>query len=80
MEAQNDSLAVFTKLAISFNIEDKVRDLLIAEERLGARTLDNFLHAAATQEEVAALATQANPDNKFLTTSRLRQAWLTLRQ
>eukprot|EP00972_Heterocapsa_arctica_P030012 4423044-Heterocapsa_arctica.AAC.1 len=80
MEAHNEPLVVFTKMALTFGLEDKVRDWLIAPDGLNARTLDDFLHAPATQEEVAALATQAMPDNKILTPSRLRQAWLALKQ
>eukprot|EP00972_Heterocapsa_arctica_P033092 4868586-Heterocapsa_arctica.AAC.1 len=74
MDAQNEPTAVFAKLAIAFSIEDKVRDWLISEEGLNAKTLDDFLHAAATQADVALIADVAEPANKLLATSRLRQA------
>eukprot|EP00972_Heterocapsa_arctica_P022209 3268077-Heterocapsa_arctica.AAC.1 len=67
-------------MALTSGLEDKVRDWLIAPDGLNARTLDDFLRSSATQEEVAALATQAVPDNNILTTNRLRQAWLALKQ
>ena len=71
---------LFAALAAKFGWEDKVRDWMTDAKGLGAATLLDFLHAATTVEDVAAMVTADKADNKFLMKSRLRQAWLSLKQ
>ena len=70
----------FDKLALEHGLEDKVRQWLTAEDGLGAKSLDDFLHAASSEVEAKALAEAAGPDNPLLATSRLRQAWRSVRK
>ena len=71
---------LFAALAAKFGWEDKVRDWMTDSKGLGAATLLDFLHAATTVEDVAAMVTAAKADKEFLMKSRLRQAWLSLKQ
>ena len=78
--AQPPAFEQFQKLGAQFDLEPKVTEWLTSESGLGAKTLDDFLHAASSDLEVAALAQAAEPKNVMLATSRLRQAWQSLKR
>ena len=70
----------FDKLKEEFQLDDKVRAWLTSETGLAARNLGDFLHAASSEAEVKALVDASGADNKLLATSRLRQAWVSLKR
>ena len=72
--------AQFDELQSKFGIDDKTRAWLTAEEGLNASSVMDFLHAAASETDVQKMVEAAQADNVFLATSRLRQAWLSLRK
>ena len=78
--AQPDAAQIFDDLAAKYSFEPKVRAWLTAENGLAARTLDDFIHAAAVESDLRAFADAAEADNKILAASRLRQAWVALRK
>ena len=70
----------FDELQVKFGIDAKTRAWLTAEEGLNASSIMDFLHAAASETDVQKMVEAAQADNVFLATSRLRQAWLSLRK
>jgi len=73
--AQPSVTEQFGALAKQFQLEAKLVEWLTAESGLAAKSLDDFAHAASNEDEVARMVTAAKPDNPWLATSRLRQAW-----
>jgi hypothetical protein len=78
--ATASTLAAFQAMGKEFGIEDTMIQWLTSPTGLGARNMDDFLHAASNEQEVAMLAEIAEPNNVILTTSRLRQAWCSLQR
>ena len=72
--------AQFDKLQADFGLDDDVRKWLTASDGLGATCLDDFVFAAAVESDIGAMADAAQATNKLLMTSRLRQAWLSLKK
>ena len=72
--------ALFDQLQADFGLEQSVRDWLTAPTGLSATSLDDFLYAASSEADLGAMATAAGATNKYLMTSRLRQAWLSLKR
>ena len=70
----------FDQLKEQFDLEPKVREWLTSDTGLAARSLSDFLHAASSEAEVKALVDAAGAENKLLATSRLRQAWVSLKR
>ena len=70
----------FDKLKEEFQLDDKVRAWLTSDTGLAARNLGDFLHAASSEAEVKALVDASGAENKLLATSRLRQAWVSLKR
>ena len=66
---------VFDELATKFDLEPPVRTWLTAQDGLGATKLDDFIFAASSPADISKMIEAAKPSNKFLQTSRLRQAW-----
>jgi hypothetical protein len=74
------AMQAFQTMGEEFGIEAKMITWLTSPTGLGAMFLDDFLHSASTEQEVGKLAELAKPDNVILTTSRLRQAWRSLKR
>jgi len=72
--------AQFDEIANRFGWEPVVKDWIISDTGLAARSIDDFLFAASKAEDLEAIANQARAVNKLLATSRLRQAWTRLRE
>jgi hypothetical protein len=78
--AAANRVQTFAQLGEDFAIEEKMIQWLTSPTGLNADNLDDFLHSAATENDVGKLAELANADNVILTTSRLRQAWRSLKR
>ena len=71
---------IFDELAAKYKLDAKTRAWLTAADGLGAESLADFAHAAASESDLKAFVDAAGADNKFIATSRLRQAWLAVRK
>ena len=76
--ADATAIELFEKLRVEFDIDKKVTEWLTSPKGLAAKTLEDFL-CACTEEGVKNLVEAAGPDNVFLATSRMRQAWRSLK-
>ena len=78
--AAMDTMTVFDEFARKYEIDDKTRKWLTSADGLQAKMLDDFLYAGATESDIGKIAEMAGAENKLLTSSRLRQAWTSLRR
>ena len=78
--AAMDTMTVFDEFARKYEIDDKTRKWLTSADGLQAKMLDDFLYAGATESDIGKIAEMAGAENKLLTSSRLRQAWTSLRK
>ena len=77
--ASATAVDLFEKLRAELDLDPKVTEWLTSPKGLAARTLEDFLRAC-TEEGVQSLVEAAGPDNIFLATSRMRQAWHSLKR
>ena len=73
------AIDLFEKLRVEFDLDLKVTEWLTSPKGLAAKSLEDFL-CACTEEGVQSLVEAAGPDNVFLATSRMRQAWRSLKR
>ena len=71
---------LFEELATEFKLEPKLAEWLTAESGLAAKSLEDFAYAASSEDDVTRMVTAAKPDNPWLATSRLRQAWKSVKR
>jgi hypothetical protein len=71
---------LFRELATEFKLEPKLAEWLTAESGLAAKSLEDFAYAASSEDDVTRMVTAAKPDNTWLATSRLRQAWKSVKR
>ena len=79
--AMADTVAkeLFAKLQVEHGLGSTVTAWLTSPGGLGAKTLDDLLYAC-TEDGVENLVNAAKPENLFLETSRLRQAYRALKR
>ena len=77
--ASATAIDLFEKLHVEFDLGPKVTTWLTSPDGLAAKSLEYFL-CACTEEGVQSLAEAAGPTNVFLATSRMRQAWRSLKR
>ena len=77
--ANPEAVKIFTQLAEQFEIDKKVTSWLTDPNGLAAKSLDDLLYAC-NEDGIDKLVEAAKPDNTMLATSRLRQAWRSLRK
>ena len=77
--ASEAAINLFEKLRVEFDLDQKVTKWLTSPKGLAAKSLEDFL-CACTEEGVQDLVEAADPDNVFLATSRMRQAWRSLKR
>ena len=77
--ANPDAVRVFKELAEQFELDPAVTSWLTAADGLAAKNLDDLLYAC-NEDGIDKLVGAAKPTNLMLSTSRLRQAWRSLRK
>ena len=77
--ASSEVKAAFEEVEKKFQWDPKVTKWLLAPDGLGATSLNDFLFAATEAKELGTIADQAGCENKLLMTSRIRQAWTSLK-
>ena len=77
--ANPEAVKVFKQLAEQFEIDPKVTSWLTAPDGLAAKNLDDLLYAC-NEDGIDKLVEAAKPTNIMLSTSRLRQAWRSLKK
>ena len=72
----------FEELENKFGLDPLITKWILGEDGLGAKSVDDFLYAATKPEELASVAELAGVDTskKLLMTSRVRQAWVSLKK
>ena len=70
----------FEELENKFSWDPKITKWLLSPEGLGATSLADFFHSATDPKDLSTIAEQASVDNKMLMSSRIRQAWLSLKK
>ena len=80
MAATAEVIAAFEKLSNEFKWDPKIQKWLLAADGLGATSLDDFLHAFSSSDALGQVAEGAGVENKLLATSRVRQAWISLKK
>ena len=72
---------VFAELEKKFSWDPEISEWLLAYDGLGAKSVDDFLHMAASEQgnEFEAVVKAAGCSNALQQVSRLRQAWTSLR-
>ena len=76
--ASETAINLFEELGVEFDLDPKVTEWLTSPKGLAAKSLEDFL-CACTEEGVQSLVEAAGPANIFLATSRMRQAWRSLK-
>ena len=80
MAAPVDIKKVFDEIATKYHWEDKVRDFMLAREGLRAERIEDFLMAVTDVGQWdAVMAKVKDVGNLLLQTSRVRQAWVGLK-
>ena len=77
--ANPEAVKIFKQLAEQFDIDQKVTSWLTAPNGLAAKNLDDLLYAC-NEDGIDKLVEAAKPTNIMLATSRLRQAWRSLKK
>ena len=77
--ANPEAVRIFTQFAEQFEIDQKVTSWLTDPDGLAAKNLDDLLYAC-NEDGIDKLVEAAKPDNIILATSRLRQAWRSLKK
>ena len=77
--ANPDAVKVFKELAEQFELDPAVTTWLTAANGPAAKNLDDLLYAC-NEDGIDKLAGAAKPPNFILSTSRLRQAWRSLKK
>ena len=77
--ANPDAVRVFKDLAEQFELDPAVTSWLTAADGLAAKNLDDLLYAC-NGDGIDKLVGAAKPTNLILSTSRLRQAWRSLKK
>ena len=70
----------FEALGTKFKWDDKIVKWILAENGLAATSINDFIFAIDKHDDIVKIIDQANPDNKLLMTSRVKQAWTNLKQ
>ena len=77
--ADAQAVKLFEKLGSENGVDPKVTAWLTAPDGFNAKSLDDLLYAC-NEDGIENLIVAADPDNHLLATSRLRQAWRTLKR
>ena len=77
--ASETAIDLFEKLRVEFDLDPKVTEWLTSPKGLAAKSLEYF-RCACAGEGVQSLVEAAGPANIFLATSRIRQAWRSLKR
>jgi hypothetical protein len=77
--ATPDASQLFSELGAQFDLDPKVTAWLTSPDGLAAKRLDDLLYACS-EDGIDKLVEAAKPSNLLLSTSRLRQAWRSLKK
>ena len=80
MAASEEVKAAFAEIEQKFQWDVKITKWMVAEDGLGATSIDDFLYAISAPEDINKIVTAASPANVLLMTSRVRQAWLSIKK
>ena len=72
----------FEELENKFSLDPLITKWILSDSGLGATTVDDFLFSATKQEDLASVAESAGVEQgkRLLMTSRIRQAWTSLKK
>ena len=77
--ADPEAVKLFEKLGDEHGVDPKVTKWLTAPDGFNAKSLDDLLYAC-NEDGIDNLIDAADPKNKLLSGSRLRQAWRSLKR
>ena len=76
--ADAQAVKLFEKLGDEHGVDPKVTKWLTAPDGFNAKSLDDLLYACS-EDGIDQLIVAADPENQLLATSRLRQAYCSLK-